>query len=510
MSMKDVVKFPLNVLDTRSAYLDVNGKILANGRLAIYTDNTSTELAKVYSDINLQHEVENPAKLQPDARTGTGLYTGHPVFVSVERLFGTNNDGSKIYVQIYGYETHSGLEIDALFNSNYVKNRLELREVKNRNPTWVIEEGNPHLYVLKEGDPLSYDGIINVESFEFSGYYWYWETKEIHADQAGISNKGNAHNITLWRILSTLSKYDKYKIIIPKGTYNFGGQQMPDLSFTDLEIHSGVTFISLISLWVVSIINNVECFSDVPIQWYQLPKGKIYDRKFFKTIYGGDLPTLNEISSDDSIHLRSGATETKNLTSKDITCENILVKGNGSFKKDINADGNINAKGDIIAEGNLSANGEIIADAVTLKEDIKVRKITIAGHIFANMALEGSYFRFHELTIRPEISTFSLVNTEANPRALSIRSDSEYLESIDKYFPIGSYMTGFIDDYMANNIKEINTVFYIKNRNGGYIECTDNQNLSPSVLRYTRFANCGLIGNHPSGSGNLYLIRRIS
>jgi len=504
--MTDLIQFPLNVLDTRSAYLDTNGKPLANGRLVIYKDNTSTALADVYSDINLRNPEKNPVYLDSSGRTGTGLYTGKPVFVSVERLFGKSNTGDDIYVQIYGFETHSGLEINAFLNSNYVKDRTELKNVENQNPTWVLNEGNPHLYRFEKESLDTYDGIIRVESLAFPGNHWYWETKEIYADQAGISNKGFTHDANAWTKLAKLSMDNNYKIIIPAGYYNFGGKAMPGTKFNDLEIHSGVEFKEFKS-WTIAIESSVECLSPLDIYWNKLPSSKIYNRNVFKNIADNIIEKINTIS-DSAIRLVSGTVRIIRLLVDEINSEKI--------KSEQGTITNLNI------EKNLDVNGTLSAKTGTF-EELSIETTKISDNLSAKELEVKSMLMFGSQSIK---------TTNANPTAISvvpIDRDEALLENVNFasgpivrayfniHFPVGSYLTA----YRQNARESINKEYYLAKQSGTvsnhHLIMTNNINYA--IAEDIKFRGCGIVGytrvqDNANPESNPYegyiLVRRVS
>ena len=508
--MNDLIQFPLNVLDTQSAYLDNNGKLLANGRLVIYEDNTSTKLAKVYSEMTLKlnAQIPNPVMLDSSGRTATGLYTENPVFVSVERLLGKNNIGEDTYVKIYDFETHKGLELNLLLNSNYVETRTDLAQVTNKNPTWVINEGNPHLYIYKEQNLSNPNGVTRVSAAAGIGQgYWYWDTKEIYADQAGINNKGVVNNANQWALLSKLSMDFGYKIIIPTGTYEFNNVAIQGaLSFKDLEIQSGVEFEHFRN-WIFLIEDNVECFSPLTILWSNLPKGKIYDRKFFINISNDSTMNYIRSNTNNNIYLKSGNVQTNKLTATELDTPK-LTASNGAIEN-LNISTLLSAKDAEITDLEVTNDMEVNHD-LTIHRFLKVKQqVTVGDQIFN----EGKHM----------LSLVYTLDTEA-----PLASGIDLRDWLNRYFPVGSYLVTYRD-----NLEPINTLYWLHKFDHAntdlpaatfWFDVTINianaeKDLNPNPERPKGdgadfvFRNCGLTGTFtsPLFGGHKYctLIRRI-
>jgi len=355
-----------NITSNRMAYLDANAKPLAQGRLMIYRAGSSTELALVYSDAGLAQLLPNPVMLDSSGRA-PALYAEGSVHVKVEKYIGEDGRGGKLYALVYDFETPPGIDISSHWNANYVETYEQLRnEVTNGKPTWVTGEGNPHLYVWKASQPSSgLNEVTNVSSAHDPSGSWSWETKEIHADQAGIKRNGTSYEQAIWLKLETLSAQGK-KIIIPPGHYLFSGA-MPQFTFYDLEIMSGVDFVDLPPRWKIGINRRVECLSlGLPIEWVKLPMDRLYDIKYFAYVSSGH--TANE-SGDADIYRDLSA---RSISARDnVRAGNNVIAGNNVSATNVSAT-NVSATNNVSAINDVSATNvkatTVLSSALTLTD----------------------------------------------------------------------------------------------------------------------------------------------
>jgi hypothetical protein len=284
-----------NIVSNRQPYLDVNGKPLALGRLAIYDTGSSTSLANVFDDAALERMITNPVLLDTAGRA-CAIYSESGAYVKVEKFIGIDEHGENLYALVYDYETPPGVDISSYWNVNFVDyyeppDGKGLMHVLNKNPTFVLKEGDPHIYFWNPNKPsMGLNEATDVSSRVDASGSWHWETKRVYADQCGIRNDGTRYNISRWSALAMLSK-GGCETIIPSGTYEFtddnGKQQTPPpMEFNSLEIRSNVTFNGMAAAaWNIGVSRRAACESSgLNIKWTKLPADRAYDTQYFSNI----------------------------------------------------------------------------------------------------------------------------------------------------------------------------------------------------------------------------------
>jgi len=458
-----MINLPANIISNRMAYLDSNAKPLALGRLVIYKSrNTSTGLALVYSDVGLTKLLENPVMLDTDGRTNSELYAEGSVYVRVEKYVGKDEYGENLYCMVYDFETPPSVDISQFWNVNYVETYEQLRAMTNKNPTWVTGEGNPHLYVFNPQKPeYSLDEVIDVSSDYDPSGSWYWETKEVYADQAGISKFGEIYNTHRWITLSNLSSLRNKKIIIPPGQYDFGNEYMVNLGFNDLEIMANVVFLKLANL-NISIDARVECYSEnLPITWTRLPLDRLYDIRYFAKILQNKVTFIDD---KNYINITSDTTYCKSVEcAYDMHCRNLKIDGYSTI------DGNSTVK------GNLTVNNMKLGDITQTNGREK---------------------------------TFSAINITENPSRIN---DTPIENFLIEYYPIGSYLIG----KTINTSGQLNVKYFIdKNNYQSQLDAIVVNNSSDVALHTDRFVfiHCGHTGHEIIDGSHHYkyhLLKRI-
>ncbi|MDR0517273.1 MAG: hypothetical protein LBH25_09555 [Fibromonadaceae bacterium] len=262
-----------SIFSNRQAYFDRNGKPLAFGRLAVYNAESSTSLAHVFNDAALTRMLENPVVLDSAGRA-PALFSSMPVYVRVEKFAGRDEHGESLYELAYDYETPPGLDISDFYAVNFVDYYYELRMVPNDKPTFVLKEGDSHLYFWNPHKPSGsgLNEVTDIGSSENPDGSWHWETKRVCADQCGIRNDGTRHDVSRWAVFAALSMQG-YETAVPRGTYDFFNASVADLSFSNLSIAPNVVFRNAANLGI-SVAGKAECLSKSLQQQSQLDQSK--------------------------------------------------------------------------------------------------------------------------------------------------------------------------------------------------------------------------------------------
>jgi hypothetical protein len=411
-----------NIVSNRMAYLDENAKPLAEGRLSIYESGSSTGMAVITDKDG--NQIPNPVMLDSAGRAPE-LYAQGSVMVKVEKYIGMDASGERLYSMVYDFKTPPGVDISSYWNVNYVETYAQLNAVDNKNPTWVTGEGNPHLYVFDPTRPSTgLNGCTNVNSSHDQSGSWKWETKEVYADQCSIHRDGTSYNVARWYVLESLSASGK-RIVVPPGTYYFGGSAMHDVSFTDLHIMGAVSFAGLDN-WNIAIIDRVECFSDrLPITWTSLPMDRLYDIAYFANIAAGTRKNLVDAEKNAIIQ-------------ENLTAENLHARDLVSSEGNIYTDGNVTARHDVKAGHDVIASGEVRSN-----NDVKA-----SGDIWAGET-DGS-------VIAGANGDFKFAGHYRKKVAIAMDSDSDLV-------PVGSYAVGIEHAGISGNppVRAMNSEVFV-------------------------------------------------
>jgi len=224
----------INVLDN---WLDANGKVIANGRIRVWTDRSSTDPVKLYEDPNYQNEfatgevlLDTAGRLQ--GRDGTLFFKEDIVWVAV---WGDQNGISAL---LFSFELYNTGRIGQSEGGSAMT--LE-NAMNDPNPSSrIIYHAKKLKYLLWHPNATAQPNNITLwrpAGFEMGLYEW--ETTVLDLWDIGIENTGLISSIQNITAIGGIAKF-----IVKRDYYSFGDEEATSINFNDIavEVESGANF----------------------------------------------------------------------------------------------------------------------------------------------------------------------------------------------------------------------------------------------------------------------------